>query len=76
MGANPKDQDDVRYNRLLFDDVSKYFLFVMYLQESHTPEDFLDSDKYLSHRGLLKDFGADEATMDEMLNDKGTVISI
>lgn len=34
-----------------------------------------DSDKILSHRDLLKSFGAGEELADEMLNDQGKPIS-
>lgn len=47
-----------------------------YFQLGHTPEFFTnheESDSILSHKELLRDFGAEEELADDMLNDQGTL---
>jgi hypothetical protein len=52
----------------------KFTLFQPVPQNGHTAEFFTnheESDKVLSHKQLLRDYGAEEELADEMLSDQG-----
>lgn len=75
LGANPKVIDNVRLNFLH----SSSIKINDFLQLGKTAESYLnhdESDKILSHKDLLRSFGAEEDLADEMLNDQGTFFSL
>lgn len=59
----------------------KYFIILKHFsfKFGNTPEFYLnhdESDKILSHKDLLRRFGAAETLADEMLNDQGIFIDV